>query len=484
VHPYFIALDLVKMNTNNEDGWEDMIEEAIISAVIASNNLLLQMFQTAAAAEEDDEDADNRIDHRTLPRRARRQFKHGEALACLMRDYLGPSPLFGKEFDMMFRISRTRFQKLMEDVGNSGVKFYRGSTDAFGRETASLEARLLLPLKTLAYGVPPHCFCDYFQMSVDFSRQCCFQFDKVVQALYSEEFLRLPTKEDLKNISNLHKSVHGVDGMFGSLDCMHTYWKNCPKAWQGSFSGKEKQPTIVLEAISDHHTWFWHASYGYAGTLNDLNVLNLSPFLDALRSGKFAEIETLVVPYEIGLEEFKWLYILVDGIYPKYSRFVKGMKEPITRKERIMTAWQEGARKDIERAFGILQAKWQWIARPIHLHNLTDISNRVAACLILHNMLVSDRIMDGDVNARYNPSHCLEEVDVPVDQDEQTLALQETIPRGYESRIGVGNMRTDAARLSIDRDIWNNLKDVQEHARLHVAISDVKLSERLNNMDS
>jgi hypothetical protein len=111
----------------------------------------------------------------------------------------------------------------MEDVGNSGVKFYRGSTDAFGRETASLEARLLLPLKTLAYGVPPHCFCDYFQMSVDFSRQCCFQFDKVVQALYSEEFLRLPTKEDLKNISNLHKSVHGVDGMFGSLDCMRCW---------------------------------------------------------------------------------------------------------------------------------------------------------------------------------------------------------------------------------------------------------------------
>jgi hypothetical protein len=398
---------------------------------------------------------------------------------------LGADPLFGKEFDLMFRISRQHFQKLLEDVGNSGAKFYLEKRDAMNREVASMEARLLLPLKTLAYGVAHHCFCDYFQMSRNFARKCCMELDKALKSLYAEEFLRLPTKEDLKNISNLHKAVHGVDGMFGSLDCMHTYWKNCPKAWQGSFSGKEKQPTIVLEAISDHHTWFWHASYGYAGTLNDLNVLNLSPFLDALRSGKFAEIETLVVPYEIGLEEFKWLYILVDGIYPKYSRFVKGMKEPITRKERIMTAWQEGARKDIERAFGILQAKWQWIARPIHLHNLTDISNRVAACLILHNMLVSDRIMDGDVNARYNPANSLEEdLDISVAQDEQTVALQDSIPRGYEARIGVGNMRTDAARLSIDKDIWNDLKDIQEHARLYVAISDLKLSERLNNMDS
>jgi hypothetical protein len=469
------------MDESIDNAWDDMVDQAIVFAALSNSNLLLQMMQSG---QQDSDDDDDKGDHRQLPRAQRRQFKHGEALSCINRDYLGPDPLFGKEFDLMFRISRQRFQKLLEDVGNSSAKFYLEKRDALNREVASMEARLLLPLKTLAYGVAHHCFCDYFQMSRNFARKCCMELDKVLKSLYAEEFLRLPTKEDLKNISNLHKSVHGVYGMFGSLDCMHTYWKNCPKAWQGSFSGKEKQPTIVLEAISDHHTWFWHASYGYAGTLNDLNVLNLSPFLDALRSGKFAEIETLVVPYEIGLEEFKWLYILVDGIYPKYSRFVRGMKELITRKERIMTAWQKGARKDIERTFGIPQAKWQWIARPIHLHNLTDISNRVAACLILHNMLVSDRIMDGDVNARYNPSHCLEEVDLPVDQDEQTLALQETIPRGYESRIGVGNMRTDAARLSIDRDIWNNLKDVQEHARLHVAISDVKLSERLNNMDS
>jgi hypothetical protein len=470
------------MEDNNSDytdeEWDDMVDTAVAYAVINNSFLCQSMLESTIK----DDDKEQHIDHRKLPRGKRCQFKHGEALACINRDYLGPSPLFGKEFDMMFRISRQCFQKLLEDVGNSGSKFYLAKRDAFDREIASLEARLLLPLKTLAYGVVPHCFCDYFQMSKNFARECCLQLDLTLKSLYSDEYLRLPTEEDLKNITNLHKAIHGVDGMFGSLDCMHTYWKNCPKAWQGSFSGKEKQPTIVLEAISDHHTWFWHASYGYAGTLNGFNVLNLSPFLDALRSGKFAQIESLVVPHEIGLEEFMFLYILVDGIYPKYSRFVKGMKEPITRKETIMTSWQEGARKDIERAFGILQAKFQWIARPIHLHNLTDISNRVAACLILHNMLVSDRIMDGDVNARYNPSHSLEEdleAGATVEQDEHMVALQERIPRGHKTRTGVMNMQSDAARLSIDKDIWNDLTDVKEHARLHVAISDLKLSKRL-----
>jgi hypothetical protein len=466
--------------TVEDDQWNDLTETALAQVVAANNYLFfLMMGSTVVSHAEEDDDEDTRS-FRTEPRSSRREFKHGEALSCINRDYLGPSPLFGKEFDLMFRVSRSRFQKLLEDVGNSGSAFHLAKKDAFDREVASMEARLLLPLKTLAYGVPPHCFCDYFQMSRNFARQCCLEFDKIIHSLYNAEFLRLPSQEDLKNISNLHKHVHGVNGMFGSLDCMHTYWKNCPKAWQGSFSGKEKQPTIVLEAISDHHTWFWHASYGYAGTLNDLNVLNLSPFLDAMKSGRFAEVESLAVPYEIGLEQFDFLFILVDGIYPKYKRFVKSMKEPITIKERIMTSWQEGARKDIERAFGILQSKFQWCARPIHMHNLKDISARLATCLILHNMCVSDRVMDGDVNARYNPSCALDEdVDLTVEQDETTMALQESIPEGLETRIGIQNMRAWASRLSTEKDIWNDLKDVTEHARLHIAISDLKLSRTI-----
>ena len=147
-------------NNNNEDGLEEMVEKANISAVIASNNVLHQKIQMAATEDDEDANADNRIGHRTLPRRARQQFKHGEALACIIRDYLGPSFLIGKEFDMMFRISRTQFQKLMENVGNSGVKFYLEKTDAFNRKVSSIEARLLLPLKSLAEGVAPQCFCD------------------------------------------------------------------------------------------------------------------------------------------------------------------------------------------------------------------------------------------------------------------------------------------------------------------------------------
>ncbi len=69
----------------------------------------------------------------------------------------------------------------------------------------------------------------------------------------AEYLLGLPSAADLRNIVALHKRVHGVDGMIGSLDCMQTKWKNCPVAsWQQSFKGRSKgMSTITLEAAAD-----------------------------------------------------------------------------------------------------------------------------------------------------------------------------------------------------------------------------------------
>ena len=103
------------------------------------------------------------------------------------------------------------------------------------------------------------------------------------------------------------------------------------------------------------------------------------------------------------------MFMLVDGIYPAYSRFVKGIKNPTTPQESSYTKWQEASRKDIERAFGVLQGHFNFMSRPVMLPNLPLITMRVTTCLILHNMGVSDRIMNNDCKAIYNPAERLEQ---------------------------------------------------------------------------
>lgn len=420
-------------------------------------------------------------DHRTLPRNKRREFRHNEALQCIHRDYLGvvgdPStPLLGSEFKLMFRLSRGRFQVLMEDIKASNYPFFM-SSDQDGISRSSIEARLLLPLKTLAYGVPPHTFIDYFQMSPQYASDCCKHFCKAVKLVYQKEFLRCPTKTDMNKITKLHKVVHDTEGLFGSLDCTHTFWKNCPKAWHGSYTGKEKKPSIVLEAACDYHLFFWHASYGYTGTINDITILSLSPLFDMMIDGTLHDIETQSgsVPFTILEEQFTNVFLLVDGIYPSYSRFVRGIKHPITQQEKKYTAWQEACRKDIERAFGVLKGAWQCLDRPFLLHHVADIADRVACCLLLHNILVTDRVMDGNsynFRERYDPTHMIEEdVDgIEVQQPSDLRAVQAREEGEPVTVIGVGNLPSHVQQVVTKKERFNELNDREENRRLHLAL--------------
>ena len=143
--------------------------------------------------------------------------------------------------------------------------------------------------------------------------------------------------------------------------------------------------------------------------MNDINIFNVSPFKDNLMNGVFDYREDLsgVVPYKICNEEFSKMFILVDGIYPSYSRFVKAIKQPIIRQEVRFAAWQESARKDVERAFGILKSQWKFVEHKIHLLDLSKISLRMNSCLILHNILVTDRVM-GSCELLYDPAYSIE----------------------------------------------------------------------------
>ena len=142
--------------------------------------------------------------------------------------------------------------------------------DAFGSKGPCTAAKILLPLHCIGYGVPPHIFCDYFQMSPTASKACFDRFVLDVPKIFFSTFLSLPTTQQLNSILALHNNQHGINGMIGLLDCMHCKWKKCPKAYQGAFEGAKQGPTIVLESISDYNLYFWHAAFGFPGSLNDM----------------------------------------------------------------------------------------------------------------------------------------------------------------------------------------------------------------------
>ena len=167
------------MDDSSSSSDEDTFERDALEAIAIANNAMA----ICAAMYGPQPPPPAEADHRTLQRGERTVYKYAEALGCINRDYLGPNPKFdGREFNTMFRISTSRFQSIMEDVHHSCDPFYTVNTDAFERESMSVEAKLLLPLKTMAYGVPSHTFRDYFQMSATQAKTCYHKFHELSQS--------------------------------------------------------------------------------------------------------------------------------------------------------------------------------------------------------------------------------------------------------------------------------------------------------------
>ncbi len=358
-----------------------------------------------------------------------------------------------------------------------------------------------MALKLVAYGCSPLAFVDFFQMSQSTARQCLLKLCRIVssendlQSVYARQM----TRSDARRLSALHEAVHGIVGMIGSLDCTHVGWKNCPVAWQGSNSGKSGKPTIVLEALADHNLWFWHHSFGYPGSLNDINIWNRSCLLKAFLDGSFANN----VDFEFRIRDrvFHRLWVLVDGIYPELSRFMKTIQEPVGRNASRYARWQESAQKDVERAFGVLQCKFYVLVRKIELWYVGNIANVVNCCIYLHNMMVANRMIMGDEEpeefyafpAMGGPH---QESDSGNDLDEQQ---QEEPEQAYvDRRVAEMNLHAEvyntnhrderisdherqileSLRFQYVQRRWECLYDANEHARLREAIINELLDPR------
>ena len=234
-----------------------------------------------------------------------------------------------------------------------------------------------------------------------------------------------------------------------------------------------------MEAACDYNLFFWHLSYGYAGTMNDITILDNSPLLERYINGSFqtVEMESGIVPYKIGNETFQNTFLLCDGIYPDWSRFVKAIKEPTTENEKKFTSWQESARKDIERAFGVLKCQWQFLDRPIHLHDIQVIADRVTCCWILHNILVSDRVM-GDCRARYVPDEHVQ----PMSRQQQTNIQQPHDLDETQNRrigeigggVGIATYNSGLSSLFAREDRFKQVTDTEASVRLLKAIMDTR----------
>ncbi|XP_019094351.1 PREDICTED: putative nuclease HARBI1 [Camelina sativa] len=278
---------------------------------------------------------------------------------------------------------RPFFMRIVQRLSTE-VEYFRQSQDATGRAGLSPIQKCTAAIRQLAYGTASDTVDEYVRIGGSTARKCLHEFIARIILLFGDEYLRRPTQDDLERLLYQNQQ-RGFPGMVGSIDCMHWEWKNCPTAWKGMYSRSTGKPTIVLEAVASYDLWIWHAFFGAPGTMNDLNILDRSNVFDDILNGNAPEVN-----YFVNGREYNLAYYLTDGIYPKWATFIQSIRLSQGMKNSLFSKKQEVVRKDVERAFGVLQARFAVIKNPSRLWDKYKIANVMRACIILHNMIVED----------------------------------------------------------------------------------------------
>nr|GFA15209.1 hypothetical protein [Tanacetum cinerariifolium] len=202
-------------------------------------------------------------------------------------------------------MARPLFNRIVTAITNYDP-FFHNNTDCTGRDGISPLIKCTSAIRQLTYSVNGNFLDEYMQIS---ERSSCMAFDHFCEAvieIYGPEFLRKPTKL-------LRRKFYGYDML-----------------------------SLVLLDRTTTSTFYINPLY--------------------LTISKPAEHQRFL----LWLTAYPSEYYLIDGIYPELAPLIKTIREPADddHKRILYKQKQELARKDVERAFGVLKKKWAVLANP------------------------------------------------------------------------------------------------------------------------
>jgi len=322
-------------------------------------------------------------------RRANRPRAFNQGMRGIMRDYFGVNeqpPVYGIEtFESRFRVPQPIFMGIYEAIRDR--LFWRQSINATGRPQAYALQKLVAAFRVLAYAQSYDRADEYVRLSKSTIEVTTKMRSEFIVEEWEPVYLRPPNDEEVKRMLE-RNAARGMPGCIGSLAFSHWEWAACPKGLVGQDQNRKKRRIIFMETVCDEDLYIWHFFIGAPGSLNDLNVLRtLLLYFDV--------VKRVWPPKSFSLcfngRSRRLLHYLTDGAYPKYPFFVSPYPNPITPAENIFNRPQEALRKDVERLYGVLTARFHILLHPGLFGSVEQMMLAGKKAAILRNMVVEQR---------------------------------------------------------------------------------------------
>jgi len=125
-------------------------------------------------------------------------------------------------------MSRRLFDRMCAAIMHHDNYFLQKS-DAAGVKGLSPLQKITAALRMLTNGSSADSCDEYVRIGETTTLKTLQRFECAIINSFHERYLRLPNVEDVEKHLEINRN-RGFPGMFGSLDCTHWVWKNCPVA--------------------------------------------------------------------------------------------------------------------------------------------------------------------------------------------------------------------------------------------------------------
>ncbi|KAB8105821.1 hypothetical protein EE612_039882 [Oryza sativa] len=303
----------------------------------------------------------------------------------LVKDYFSQDPIYSdKQFRARYRMRKPIFLRIVHALGEWSP-YFTNRRDASSRQGLSPLQKCTAAIRILACGSLGDANEKYVEIGKSTELECLERFVEGVIDNFGEEYLRSPTSEDMQHILQVNEA-RGFPGMLGSTGCMRWEWKNCPVKWKRHLTHTDHgAATMILEAVASHDHWIWHAFFGVIGSNNEMKIISQQQLFTEVLKGQVTQVQ-----FSVNGKQYNTGYYLADGTYPEGNVFIKTVSLPQSEKDRIFARHQEGARKDVQEAFRLLQSRFAIVRGPTRFFQQEILAKIMQACIILHNMTIED----------------------------------------------------------------------------------------------
>ncbi len=154
---------------------------------------------------------------------------------------------------------------------------------------------------------------------------------------------------------------------------------------KGNFKIKMAKDQSFLKLLQTNHFGFV-IFFGFLSSNNDINVLDRSPFITNLLQGPAQDMD-----FVVNGNTYPKYYLCANGNYFQWSIFVQTIHEPQGKKRQHFSKMQEGAKKDMECCFWVLQTRFAIIQNLNKKWDMANIKSILIGCdVILHNLIIKD----------------------------------------------------------------------------------------------